>query len=249
MRINRWNDTEKYWGPFTWSWGKTNQYGTLLSSKDTEYTDKCSLRMHFMKLTVIVDLPNLISPYKEPFEYNGKQYYHTHRRVFGFTISDGNFLLVRYGAQTMDSSTEKSWGYFLPWASTRHVRHCLYDLNGELWADVTHVRKSWEVVESQPSRKFLFKDFDGEEIIATTTIEEREWQHGTGWFKWMSWFRKPIISRYLELKFSKEMGPKKGSWKGGTIGHSIEIDKNTLHETAFKIYCGKYNLTFVKEIS
>lgn len=32
-------------------------------------------------------------------------------------------------------------------------------------------------------------------------------------------------------------GPEKGSWKGGTIGHSIEMLPDELHEAAFRRYC------------
>lgn len=37
-----------------------------------------------------------------------------------------------------------------------------------------------------------------------------------GWFKWLSWFGRPKIRRSLDIQFSSETGPEKGSWKGGT---------------------------------
>ena len=91
---------------------------------------------------------------------------------------------------------------------------------------------------------FNFSDFDGEEIQASTHIEEREWKRGVKWFKWLSWFCKPKVRRSLDIKFSKETGPRKGSWKGGTIGHSIDMLPGELHEAAFRRYCKENKMTF-----
>lgn len=60
-------------------------------------------------------------------------------------------------------------------------------------------------------------------------------------------------SRNLDLRFSGETGREKGSWKGGTIGTSIEMRPGELHEAAFRRYCdeehraksGKYRITFI----
>jgi hypothetical protein len=88
----------------------------------------------------------------------------------------------------------------------------------------------------------MFNDFDGEVITATTHIEEREWRFGTGWFAWLSLFRRPRIIRSLDIRFSAEVGPRKGSWKGGTMGHSIEMLPGELHRGAFQRYAAKHNL-------
>src|SRR5690606_33228759 len=96
---------------------------------------------------------------------------------------------------------------------------------------------------------FTFRDFDGEELTATTRIEEREWRFGVGWFKWLSLFRRPKVSRDLEITFSGETGKRKGSWKGGTIGDSIKMLPGELHEPAFRRYCAANGMTFVGAIT
>ena len=48
-------------------------------------------------------------------------------------------------------------------------------------------------------RLVRFNDFDGEFLTAKTRIEERQWELGTGWFKWLSRFHKPIIHRSLDI--------------------------------------------------
>jgi hypothetical protein len=106
----------------------------------------------------------------------------------------------------------------------------------------------WEekrkIEESCPSITFQFSDFDGEKITARTHIEEYQWLFGAGWFKWLAWFRKPKICRYLEIEFANETGRRKGSWKGGTLGHAIEMAPNELHEAAFRRYCAEHEMTF-----
>jgi len=102
---------------------------------------------------------------------------------------------------TNDSSTEQQWGCFLPWTQWRHVRHSFYGLQGEhLYDEESGYRLgdgangNWEArrrVRQGPTAAFVIKDFDGEELTATTKVEEREWRFGTGWFKWLSLFRRP----------------------------------------------------------
>jgi len=90
-----------------------------------------------------------------------------------------------------------------------------------------------------------FRDFDGEELTATTHISEHEWHFGEGQFKWLSLFRRPKISRSLDISFSGETGRRKGSWKGGTTGHSIEMLPGELHYAAFQRYCAEHQMTFI----
>lgn len=178
-------------------------------------------------------------------------------REYGFSYSDG-FLQISYGICPGDSSQDQTWCKHLPWTQWRHVRRSLFDLDGrhfwsELDSETDNYRRAaklgrsdlrqdrydlvrkWE--EMCPKTRFLIRDFDDSEITATTHIEEREWHFGTGWFKWLSIFRKPKIRRTLDINFSDETGPEKGSWKGGTMGTSIEMLSGENHESAFRRYC------------
>ena len=76
-------------------------------------------------------------------------------------------------------------------------------------------------------------------IVATCSIEEHEWHRGEGWFSWLRFFYPKKIRRSLDLKFSAEVGPEKGSWKGGTIGHGIEMMAGETPRKAFERYCAK----------
>ncbi len=80
-------------------------------------------------------------------------------------------------------------------------------------------------------------DFDQQSVVATCTITEMEWHRGEGWFKWLKFLYSPKIRRSLDLAFNAEVGPEKGSWKGGTTGHGIDMLKGETAEDAFKRYC------------
>lgn len=267
----RWSDNDTYFGPFTFAWEpKYGRSGVMLCSGDDEDRGAV-LRLHLGPLTSILALPAWLVPphrrkvYPSPESWGpevvarlGRDwYYDVSPREFGFTISgtgmigESSALHVHFGRQTMDSSTEKSACYFLPWTEWRHVRHSLYGLDGALFAHLPQGR--WDSPEraeeerltaSCPTAAFAFKDFDGEALTATTKIEEREWKRGEGWFKWLAWLSKPIIHRSLDIRFSGETGRRKGSWKGGTIGHSINMRPGELHQAAFERYCIEHDMTF-----
>lgn len=280
MKAIRWGDNDRYFGPFTWHPGDYVRYGIILQSQGEE--SPSYLRLHFWRWTLCIATPGwLCRPHKEK-RYPGWDaetisrlgrdwYWEIDQRSYGFQLSksgdvgNSDFLQVYYGragGSMMDSSIEQRWSYFLPWTQWRHVRHSYYDLAGNHFADAPEwgyrlgddsFAKHQRVEESVPTQKFKFQDFDGEELIATARMEEREWRRGTGWFKWLSWFCRPKISRSLGLRFSGETGREKGSWKGGTIGTSISMLSGELHESAFRRYCdeehrsksGKYRVKFL----
>ena len=264
----KWSDDDRKFGPFIYAPDKYGNLAAALGSGDEEYPG-CRIRFSAFGHTLIVALPAIIKPWRKKVVASswdaatvarlGRDwYYDTHEREYGFSCSEG-FLRVFLGRQTDDSSTTQSWSYFLPWTQWKFIRHSIYDLDGKFFAtEVERVsslgtqegRDLWEQWQATLKRcqtcSFSFKDFDGEELTVKTRIEEREWHFGTGWFKWLRFFRKAKIHRSLDLEFSGETGKRKGSWKGGTIGHSIEMLPGELHESAFRRYCTEHEMTFVK---
>lgn len=273
----RWSDNDTYFGPFTFAKdGRYRPLAIDLRSGDDEERG-CRLRFSAFGGTMLVALPDwVLRPARRwvdtgPFDRatgRGGGYWDIIPREYGLSLDDTGMvggtvaLHLRYGRQTHDSSTDQSKCYFLPWTDWRHVRHSLYDLDGAHFADMPQRRGGaklgeagfWNHMEAGraleagcPTRAFAFKDYDGEALIATTRIEEREWRRGTRWCKWLSWFAKPKVQRSLDLHFSGETGRRKGSWKGGTIGHSIGMLPGELHEAAFRRYCAENAMTFIDE--
>lgn len=268
MTVNRirWSDQDKYLGPFTYARERGNYRPLALvlgSGGDDDYPG-CRLRFSGFGHTIIVALPAIIKPYRrkiaaetwspETVARLGRDWYwDTHERQYGFSCVEGH-LNISLGRQTDDSGTEQRWGMFLPWAQWRHVRHSLYGLQGEhYWTEMKGQQNDFNALhvarESCPWRTFAFRDVDGETLTARTIIEEREWRFGEGWFKWLSILRRPMILRSLDIRFSGETGGRKGSWKGGTIGSSIDMAPGELHEAAFRRYCAQHALIFVSPSS
>lgn len=266
----RWGDNDRYFGPLTFAWDKGySSLGAMLCSGGDEERS-ASFRVHAGPLTMLLALPTWAVPPQRTKVYPkwdaetinrlGRDwYYDVARREFGFsfsgtgTVGESTALHVRFGRQTMDSSTEKSKCYFLPWTEWRHVRHSLYGLDGSLFAHLP-ANARWgspardeeeRLTEACPTAVFAFRDYDGEALTVTTKIEERQWLRGTKGFRWLSLFAKPIIRRSLDLRFSGETGRRKGSWKGGTLGHGIDMRLGELHESAFRRYCTEHDMEFI----
>jgi hypothetical protein len=268
-RRRRWSDNDHNFLIFTYAHSLTYRpLAVILSSADDEDEDEgCNLRLSAFGHTLIIRLPPLIRPWTTKVKANwdaatierlGRDwYYNVEQRSYGFSLAE-NHLCVSLGRVTNDSTTTQSWSMFLPWNEWRVVRRTLCGADGmPFWTSVEKDRQStsdWYAELRQqrqlcPSLKYHFKDYDDEEIIVSTQIEEMEWHRGVGRFKWMSWFSRPKIRRSLMLEFTKEVGTRKGSWKGGTTGHSIELSQTELHEAAFRRYCDNNNMTFIGPVS
>lgn len=253
MKNRRWSDNDKHFWPFTFSRDCASRLGLMLDSGANDGgTGDCHIRLYLWKLTIICELPRIVRDWRvrhsaktwsaEDIARIGRDWYEeVFPREYGAYVCEGT-LHVHYGAQTHDSRTDQNKCYFLPWRNWRFIRQTFYDLEGRhFWTEHEHTRAAWEassaVKAAVPKAKFEFEDFDGQKIVATCHIEEREWRFGTGIFSWLSWLRKANVSRTLYLEFSSEVGPEKGSWKGGTVGTSTEILPGETAESAFQRYC------------
>jgi hypothetical protein len=251
--MNRLTDNDKNFGPFTLArW--TKRFSAEISSGDDEDTESHLLFVGFGH-ALRVRVPDWICPPwrarwvecnwdADTVKRLGRSgYWETHKRQYGFSLSDMgagyDFFQLFLGPQTHDSRTTKSWSKHLPWKMWNHVRTSIYNPDGSHFA--TEVKGKWnefyDIKQTCPTTSFEFEDYDGSKITATCIIEEREWHKGEGWFKWLRHFYPAKICRILDLKFNAEVGPEKGSWKGGTTGHGIEMLAGETPEQAFKRYC------------
>lgn len=252
MKNNRrWSDNDKQWGRFTYAREKGRDTWEILLDSGGDENSGCHMRLQGLGHTLICELPAIIKPWRRWVNCEGKWagatggFWDVQPNEYGARLS-ANHLYVSLGPQTGNSSTTRKWSCFLPWNEWRHVRTSFYGLKGEpFWSQderahgpvIDKFRRRQDAESRCPKACFDFEDYDGERITATTHISESESRLGVKWFKWLSAFRRPRISRYLDLSFSKEVGREKGSWKGGTTGHAIEMLPGELHESAFRRYC------------
>lgn len=256
--MNRLTDNDKNWGPFTLARWR-NQFSAYIKSwgdEDEEGGGNAIMLIAF-GWALRIAIPTIIQPFREKHiahswdEETVKRmgrnwYYNVFPLEYGFSLSNiGNgydFLQVFLGAQTHDSSTTQSWCTHLPWKQWDCVRSSVYEPDGTHFASEqkgADFREWFDARDRCPAVHFGFEDYDGEMIIATCRIEEREWHRGEGKFKWLKWFYPKKIRRSLDINFSAEVGPEKGSWKGGTIGHGIEMQAGETPRQAFERYCSK----------
>ncbi len=254
--MNRLTDNDKNFGPITLAkWRKT--FSAYIESGDDEDADVTAIIVAF-GWALRIHVPNWICrPWRarwvecnwdaETVKRLGRSgYWEIHERRYGVSLSDmGNgydFLQIFFGPQTHDSSTTKSWSKHLPWKQWDCVRHSLYTpKGGHFYTEQRGLdfRVWFDAKEKCLKSHFGFEDYDGELIVATCCIEEREWHKGSGWFKWLRFFSTRKIRRSLDLAFSAEVGTEKGSWKGGTIGHGIDMLTGESPKEAFQRYCAK----------
>lgn len=235
--MNRLSDNDKSWGPFTLgSWYKNFSLRLSSGGGDEEYESNHILATGFSR-ALRIKIPSFLKPYGEKYDQYPVEY--------GASLcgeGEGyDFLQLFFGPQTHDSSTTKSWSKFLPWKQWDCVRSSVYTPDGAHFAMQKKGKFDDFMAEKEkcPASYFKFEDYDGEVITATCKIEEREWHRGEGWFKWLKYFWPAKVRRSLDLWFSSEVGPGKVSWKGGTLGHGIDMLKGETPKQAFVRYCGK----------
>jgi hypothetical protein len=144
--------------------------------------------------------------------------------------------LLRLDGTVFHTYEERDWKKLNKTLSKEEI----LDLHNTIYEQECHIE------EMQEKAIYKFKDYDGEEIEATCHITYSEYVKGRGKFtRWlMSFFSKPECYTTLEIKFNKETGNKKGSYKGGTVGHSIEMLPKELPQNAFMRYCVKHDMKF-----
>lgn len=82
--------------------------------------------------------------------------------------------------------------------------------------------------------------YDGSETVARVHIEEREWIKGR--YKWIRAITKHfsacrLVKRSLDIEFRDEVGGRKCSWKGGTIGCSEPMLPGETVEDCWRRFC------------
>jgi hypothetical protein len=268
--MRRLTENDKRLGPLVFGRTNWNPWRVVFSTGDDDEDQGNSLTIYAFGWVIQMVLPKIMQPHRIKHmaqtwdaatvaRMGRNWYYETFPREYGFCLSDG-FLQLFLGRQTHDSVTTQSWCCHLPWTQWRFHRFSLYDLEGALFWDQYEiyegiekfmVQREWQ--EKVPSITFEIQDYDGKRILAKTHIQQREYKFGEGRFKWLSLFRPTKICRSLDIAFDAEVGPEKGSWKGGTVGSGIDMLPGELHEQAFRRYCEEshrskyrdYKITFV----
>lgn len=260
--MGRLTDHDTVYGPLTF--GKTDSkmlgltYSTGSWTEDDEGGSN-HLTGYFFGMAFRVMFPCLIKPlevkiYPKSWDEAtkkrlGRDYYfeYTHKE-YGFIALDES-ISVSYGVQPKyDSWTAGSnvksrrRSFSIPWRSYHLTMNRLYDGEGKLvWSstfDKKDSQRNRDEVDltraNMQYRGFLVRDADGTVVRALVHVTEMQWRRGYGRLQWMWGFLPGIHRKSIEIEFQQEMGPRKGSWKGGLIALGFEMLQDESITDAFK---------------
>ena len=138
----------------------------------------------------------------------------------------------KYGVSIHGNTVFWHWGYDLkgwdiPFVSygtavrwDRYVGPKEFDDRRSNWETHPHKTRYTGGCEAPTIWACNYTDpYDGMIVPCKFWVEEMEWR--PKWLKWTKLFAKK--RRFIEVEFSAEMGPRKGSWKGGTIGCGFKM--------------------------
>lgn len=144
---------------------------------------------------------------------------------WGIAIHNNTFWIYR-GGEGNDNGGNKWWTWYIPFITKDWVRTSIL-LKDDTWEHETDkISKSFYEDEWKAKQKSWTYDYtdkyDGEIIPTTIYVTEREWR--PKWLKWTKLFA--ITRRTIDIHFSKEVGNRKGSWKGGCTRCDYELLPN-----------------------
>jgi len=245
VKFKKTNSTTTAYGINIYSPDKDEELCRLLIRfNNTHWVSKFKSNIIKQRKIVNDDNPNLLIPIQYGIVY----------------VVDDHFVNVNYGIRIGHSEKDNQFGWFVPWSEWCFRRHTIYNLNGDVYrTELGHI--NWkdraelnykDITDGCERCYFLFVDYIGTEIYVECYISEREWSLGDGWFKWLKYFSKPKIKRSLDLSFSEAINTldtdnhKRSS---STTGHGVDMAKGESASIAFKKYCERYSMTFIREIS
>lgn len=143
---------------------------------------------------------------------------------FGFSFFE-DLLWIYHGNSTGSSKDRSSTTIYMPW----HWRRCVHEVrnaDGE-WEPFVG---SWERengpwgekkepdgrVEETHDYTYELKSGEVQHCTATIFVERRTWTRF--WYPWR------MTRQCIDVDFSDEVGERSGSWKGGTVGCSYDME-------------------------
>ncbi len=205
-----------------------------------------------------VDLSD--KPWALPGPDGRKGYEEVITRTYGVYLFEDHLNLL-YGRQLETGEKQQRWSCFLPWMQWRRISFSVYDADGKQYSwgtgvegsknsrGLPHVDQTREIQETIKLMKknfVQFKDFDGEMAKACYYRERRVWLRGDGVFSWLSILSKPKVIDYAHIYFSREVTPKKNTWKGGILSASLRLLPGEDETMAFKRYAAKYGFSDIE---
>lgn len=133
-------------------------------------------------------------------------------------------LWLHYGGEYDESIGQVpgvSWIIWdLPWFTITQIEHAVLTKDNT-WHTITSTMELIDIKdeivyqETHPYR-YTRKSGEVQECLATCYVEQRTYSRK--WFPFITW-----ANRYIDIRFSQELGEKTSSWKGGVVGTSSKM--------------------------
>lgn len=191
-----------------------------LSFEEAGYFD-CRPRIH-------IDLYLICFIFKLPFKSKWTDECNPPR--WGFAVHNNAIWFYYGGKGNYKGNNTKA--FYLPFLTKEWVRTSIMLKDGS-WEHERprNIKNFYEDTwkNKQYVMEFDFLDRHDNTVIPTKAyVEEREWR--PKWLTWTSLFSS--TRRDLDLHFSKEVGNRKGSWKGGILGTGYKMYQRETPEQA-----------------
>ena len=233
-------------------WRLTYEVGDLYGEESEPFHNYLKINIA-SKYAITVRLPLFIKAQEEriyPSSWTdqdkarlGRDYYtEYHKKAYGVTFTKDHAKL-EYGVQRFcELNGNKSIYLDYNWKEHTYKQAEYFDDQGKLFRVESAGERLTDIRELTPKVKFLVEDEDGSEIVVETHLIKRTWSHGRKFFSFLKYFKKNLEVTTLEINFANEVGPDKGSWKGGLIGTGCkllpeEVIQPGVHEAVFKRFC------------
>lgn len=203
------NYEEVNWIIFWWGWNFDISYEICGYFDNRPRINLCLIFFHL----------EFILPFRNKWTYE------CDAPKWGLAIHNKTVWIYR-GGKGNGNGGNKWWTWHIPFITKDWVRTSILLKDGSWEHETKKDRKDFykdEWKEKQQVWEYDFTDkYDGEIIPTKIYVDEREWR--PKWLKWTKLFAK--TNRSIDVHFSKEVGSRKGSWKGGTIGCSYTLLPN-----------------------
>jgi len=145
---------------------------------------------------------------------------------YGIAIHNNTFWLYTGGDydESMGQVAGNNWvTWDLPFVTWNFDNHQIKDKNNK-WRKIEKKESPWEIKEKEALAEsypyhYTLSDGTVQKVTATCTVEKRIWRR-----KWA--YPLTMVRTCIDVAFDEEVGPRRGSYKGGTVGCGYDMLPN-----------------------
>lgn len=202
-------------------------------------------------------IPNWICPvsskrieFHNPVTERDTEYHIEVTREYAVIIQESSIML-KYGRQTHEEGSRCKI-FNMGWRDHKFLGTGYYDTDNQtelFWVadyrpgkEPEKAELEHQIVTKMPNVTFVLEESNGARVRARCIILERSWSHGTGWFAWLRFIRRPLRIREISVSMDRGLN----SIHGGLLGIDVKVEPGVLIETALEEFFQNHNLKVVQ---